>query len=70
MKKAMLLLLTLALLVSAPLLPALRARLARGGERLSAGVEALGGAASLALLVLCAAALASGGFAPFIYFQF
>ena len=60
----------LALLVSAPLLPALRARLARGGERLSAGAEALGGAASLALLVLCAAALASGGFAPFIYFQF
>ena len=32
--------------------------------------DAAGYALSLVLLVLCASAIASGGFAPFIYFQF
>ncbi len=52
-------------LASAPILPRLKERL--GGRP---AVEALCYAACLPLFVLCAAALASGGFAPFIYFQF
>ena len=57
--------LALGCLLSAPVLPKLKARL--GGRP---AVEALCYLGSLALLVLCAAALASGGFAPFIYAQF
>lgn len=48
-----------------PILPRLKARL--GGRP---AAELAGYAASLALLVLSFAALASGGFAPFIYAQF
>ena len=50
---------------AAPILPRLKARL--GGRP---AAELAGYAASLALLVLSFAALASGGFAPFIYAQF
>ncbi len=60
----------LAALFSAPLLPLVRRRLSRGVDAPGPWPEALSYAAGLALLVFCAAALASGGFAPFIYFQF
>ena len=39
------------------------------GRALAAG-ECAGYVSALALTALCFAALASGGFAPFIYFQF
>ena len=57
--------LALGCILSAPVLPRLKERL--GGRP---AAEALCYAGSLALFVLCAAALASGGFAPFIYAQF
>ena len=66
---------TLALLalgahISLPVLPALRRRHPSPGGALRPAADAAGYALSLVLLVLCASAIASGGFAPFIYFQF
>ena len=54
----------------APVLDALKSRLARSGGRIGAGAEVASYALCAVLLVVCASALASGGFAPFIYFQF
>ena len=55
---------------SLPVLPALRRRLSSPDGALRPAADTAGYAASLLLLIICAAALASGGFAPFIYFQF
>ena len=63
-------LLALGALISLPALPALRRRLSSPEGALRPAADAAGYALSLALLVLCASAIASGGFAPFIYFQF
>ena len=63
-------LLALGALISLPVLPALRRRLSSPEGALRPAADAAGYALSLALLVLCASAIASGGFAPFIYFQF
>ena len=49
---------------------ALRRRLSSPEGALRPAADAAGYALSLVLLVLCASAIASGGFAPFIYFQF
>ena len=62
--------LALSALLSLPVLDALKSRLARSGGRIGAGAEAASYALCAVLLVVCASALASGGFAPFIYFQF
>ena len=48
----------------------MRRRLSSPGGALRPAADAAGYALSLVLLVLCASAIASGGFAPFIYFQF
>lgn len=64
------LVLALSALLSLPVLDALKSRLARSGGRIGAGAEVASYALCAALLVVCASALASGGFAPFIYFQF
>ena len=63
-------LLALGALISLPVLPALRRRLSSPEGALRPAADAAGYALSLVLLVLCASAIASGGFAPFIYFQF
>ena len=55
---------------SLPVLPALHRRLSSPDGALRPAADTAGYAASLLLLIICAAALASGGFAPFIYFQF
>lgn len=57
--------LALGCVLSAPVLPKLKARL---GEK--PAVDTLCYALSIPLFILCAASLASGGFAPFIYSQF
>ena len=64
------LVLILSAVCSMPVLNVLRSRLARPGGQLGPAAETASYAASLVLLAVCAAALASGGFAPFIYFQF
>ena len=64
------LVLALSALLSLPVLDALKSRLARSGGRIGAGAEVASYALCAVLLVVCASALASGGFAPFIYFQF
>lgn len=56
--------------LSLPVLPALQKRLAALPDRAQEAVEGGSLLASLLLLVLCFAALASGGFSPFIYAQF
>ncbi len=65
-----LLVLALSCLCSLPVLGAIKTRVERSGARVAACTETASYFACIALLVVCAAALASGGFAPFIYFQF
>ncbi len=65
-----LLVLALSCLCSMPLLGRFRSGIERAGEAAGRRLEAASYFACVALLVLCASALASGGFAPFIYFQF
>lgn len=57
----------LGLLFSVPVLPALKKA---AGNRASATLDAAAYAACTILFILSCAAMASGGFAPFIYFQF
>ena len=64
------LMLAAAAVLAMPVLPAFRKRLETlpsGAQRIAEGGSYL---AALLLLVLCFAALASGGFSPFIYAQF
>ena len=66
---------TLAVLVlsavfSLPVLRKMRDFAKRSGERVERNLELASYFGCLALVVVCASALASGGFAPFIYFQF
>ncbi len=66
---------TLAVLVisavlSFPVLREMRDFAKRSGERVERRLELASYFGCLALVVVCASALASGGFAPFIYFQF
>ena len=64
------LMLAAAAVLAMPVLPALKKRvetLSPGMRRIAEGCSCLAG---LLLLALCFAALASGGFSPFIYAQF
>ena len=64
------LILAVAAVLSLPVLPALQKRLALLPKRVQGVVEGGSWLASLCLLILCFAALASEGFSPFIYAQF
>lgn len=65
-----LLTLVLGCVLAMPVLGALKSRVERIGGAVERRAEFASYCACVALLVVCAASLASGGFAPFIYFQF
>ena len=66
----MLITLVLALILSQPVLPFLKAKLAGAGKSVQTAVQVLSYAGTLCLLFLCLLYLSAGTYSPFIYLNF